>query len=147
MLWMAQKKQLDNEEVEEEVDDSSDWEIVNLPSNHFMLNREIRNNINDLDDFEFPEKECLDKLGKGSIGIAFSGGGSRSASCTLGQLRGLHALGLIKRTRYFSSVSGSSWALTPFLYGKMDRDYFLGSYPEDWQLEWHHIFSRTSHIV
>ncbi|ABC21286.1 hypothetical protein F11_02470 [Rhodospirillum rubrum F11] len=58
------------------------------------------------------------------LGVCFSGGGSRSLSCTLGQLSALLTLAdpltpsqpLIKRVAYVSSVSGGSWAAVPFTY-------------------------------
>ena len=73
------------------------------------------------DDFEFPEigdpEYKIDHLfERPNTGIAFSGGGTRSASATLGQLRGLNELGLLNRTRYLSCVSGGSWAAAPFVY-------------------------------
>ena len=63
-----------------------------------------------------------------NAGIAFSGGGTRSASATLGQLRGLHETGLLDKVRYISAVSGGSWAATPFTYlpEDLDEDVFLG---------------------
>lgn len=120
-------------------------------------------NINSLSgQFPFPETDRLDAMGKPMIGIAFSGGGSRSASCTMGQLRALHHLGLIEQTRYFSAVSGSSWTLMPFLYGDVDREWFLGVVPPPpnpkdngsdqsssipFRLERHHIFGGTSCVL
>ena len=35
---------------------------------------------------------------------------------TLGQLRGLAMLGLLDQIGYLSCVSGSAWAVTPFVY-------------------------------
>lgn len=61
-----------------------------------------------------------------SFGVAFSGGGTRSASATLGQLRALVALGWYQRLRYVSSVSGGTWGSLPFTYlpeGIRDEDY------------------------
>ena len=43
---------------------------------------------------------------RASFGIAFSGGGIRSASAPLGQLRALHSLGWLDRARYISANSG-----------------------------------------
>jgi hypothetical protein len=65
-----------------------------------------------------------------SFGVAFSGGGTRSASATLGQLRALHALGLDRRLQYISAVSGGSWAAVPytFLPEDIDDSTFLGPY-------------------
>lgn len=63
-----------------------------------------------------------------NLGLAFSGGGTRSASATLGQLRGLRALGLLDRARYISCVSGSSFPNTALAYlpDGQDPDHFLG---------------------
>lgn len=69
-----------------------------------------------------PEQDVL--LSRANTGICFSGGGTRSASCSAGQLRGLHALGLLPRIRYLSGVSGGSWAAVPFTY-----------LPDDWNDE------------
>ena len=45
------------------------------------------------------------------VGFAFSGGGTRSASATLGQLRALHELGWLSEADYLSAVSGGSWTV------------------------------------
>jgi len=72
---------------------------------------------------------------RASFGIAFSGGGTRSASASLGQLRALHSLGWLRRARYISSNSGGSWAAVPFTYLPLaiDDETFLGDYisPEE----------------
>lgn len=148
---------LDN--PKEELSQSVDQGNIDLgtiaPSNHtnskiekFEIKEKlIISNTNLIPNFEFPETKLLEDKGKYQVGIAFSGGGARSASCTLGQLRGLHKLGLIEKTRYFSCVSGSSWAIVPFLYGKVPRDFFLGVYPEDGVIEWNHIYSNTTYVI
>lgn len=74
------------------------------------------------------------------VGVCVSGGGSRSLSACMGQLRALRELGLLERTRYLSGVSGGAWALTLFSYlpGDVSDEEFLGgvvSDPED--LYWH----------
>ena len=51
-----------------------------------------------------------------STAVCFSGGGTRSMVATIGQLRGLAALGLLARTGYLSCVSGSAWAAVPYLF-------------------------------
>jgi hypothetical protein len=84
-------------------------------------------------DSRFPEAEFLPA--NLDIGIAFSGGGVRSASATVGELRGLEAAGLLPRVRYASAVSGGSWGLIPWTYsGKRD---LLGTYkrPEELTFE------------
>lgn len=82
----------------------------------------------------FPERDDEDGLAgpwlraKADLGIAFSGGGRRSAAATLGQLRGLRATGLLEQVRYISAVSGGAWAALPFTYlpEQVDEDLFLG---------------------
>lgn len=49
------------------------------------------------------------------IGVAFSGGGIRSQLFTLGALKGLKDTGLLDTVWYISSLSGSMWALAPYL--------------------------------
>jgi hypothetical protein len=60
-----------------------------------------------------------------SLGVAFSGGGTRSASATLGQLRALHRLGWIGQVDYIAAVSGGSWASVPYTF--RDR----GTFPDE----------------
>jgi hypothetical protein len=63
-----------------------------------------------------PEHDRLVKLRTVDLGIAFSGGGTRSASATVGQLRGLAENGWLGRVRYMTAVSGGSWAAVPYTY-------------------------------
>ena len=67
---------------------------------------------------------------RASFGIAFSGGGTRSAAASLGELRALHDLGWLRRARYISSNSGGSWATVPYTYLPLaiDEERFLGDY-------------------
>lgn len=61
--------------------------------------------------------------------VCFSGGGTRALSAAFGQLRGLHALGLMDQVGYISSVSGGSWASTIYTYyrsGANNDDELLG---------------------
>jgi hypothetical protein len=67
---------------------------------------------------ETPEREKLVQLRKFDVGIAFSGGGTRSASATVGQLRGLEQNGWLARVRYMTAVSGGSWAAVPYTYSR-----------------------------
>jgi hypothetical protein len=72
-------------------------------------------------DFTFPEigdpeYRVQSIINRPNVGIAFSGGGTRSAAATLGQIRGLHHLGLLSSVRYVSCVSGGSWTAVPFTY-------------------------------
>lgn len=65
-----------------------------------------------------------------SFGIAFSGGGTRSATATIGQLRALTTLGWTDQARYITANSGGSWTSTPyaFLPDHIDEARFLGPY-------------------
>jgi Patatin-like phospholipase len=78
------------------------------------------------DPSSFPEHAELEKF-RADLGVAFSGGGTRSASATLGQLRGLKRNGWLDRVRYVAAVSGGSWAAIPFTYWKAPLDEFLGA--------------------
>jgi len=73
---------------------------------------------------------------RASFGIAFSGGGTRSASASLGELRALNELGWLDRARYISSNSGGSWITVPYTYLPLsvDEDRFLGEYVPPSQL-------------
>lgn len=55
-----------------------------------------------------------------NVGLAFSGGGSRSFSATLGYLRGLHDLKLLDRVRYIGGISGGSWAASAYTYAQLN---------------------------
>ena len=74
----------------------------------------------------FPETDYL-PAGP-SLGVAFSGGGTRSATMALGQLRGLRKIGVLDKVRYVSGISGGAWAAVPFVYTKMPLDDFLGRF-------------------
>ena len=67
---------------------------------------------------------------KESFGVAFSGGGMRAATATLGQLRALHILGWLPKVKYISAVSGGTWAVGPYIYlpEKFDDQEFFGDY-------------------
>lgn len=85
-------------------------------------------------EIQFPEQDpdgpvWQDLKRKDNLGICFSGGGTRSAAATIGQLRVLRKLGILNRTRYVSSVSGGSWASTPYIYlPESGMDGFLEPY-------------------
>ncbi len=70
----------------------------------------------DATDFTYPESQLPEINNKKNWGLAFSGGGTRSASLTLGQLRALKQLGILEQFKYCSSVSGGTWGLTPFIF-------------------------------
>jgi hypothetical protein len=94
----------------------------------------------------FPERDDDDLRiervqGDEDIGVCFSGGGTRSASASLGQLRGLQTIGLMPRIKYISAVSGGSWAATPYTYlpDSIDDYTFLGGYVAPADLETKHF--------
>ena len=73
----------------------------------------------------FPESAKV--ASRGDLGIAFSGGGTRSASASVGQLRGLQRNGWLKQhVRYISAVSGGGWAAVPYTYSKLLDEALLG---------------------
>jgi hypothetical protein len=74
----------------------------------------------------FPETDLLPD--GPSLGVAFSGGGTRSATMVLGQLRGLRKIGVLDQVRYVSAISGGAWASVPFVYTKSTLDTFLGPF-------------------
>lgn len=81
----------------------------------------------------FPERNLHSVMSKRNIGIAVSGGGSRSATCFSGQLRALHHIGVLDEIRYISAVSGGAWAATPYVFygastnsSSVPLDRFLG---------------------
>jgi hypothetical protein len=74
----------------------------------------------------FPETDFLPD--GPSLGVAFSGGGTRSATMAIGQLRGLRKIGILDQVRYVSAISGGAWAAVPFVYTKSPLDSFLGSF-------------------
>ncbi len=85
--------------------------------------------------FKFPELgdpalQLPEIASRPNAGIAFSGGGTRAAAAAVGQLRGLHALGVLTKARYISCVSGGSWACVPFTYlpTQWTDDAFLGQH-------------------
>lgn len=80
--------------------------------------------------FEFPEVHLPELQEKKNVGICFSGGGTRSASLTMGQIRGLQEIGVLDKIKYLAAVSGGSWGSVPFIFldkGISDKQ-FLGAY-------------------
>lgn len=79
--------------------------------------------------FKFPEFE-YERFQPTShpFGLCFSGGGTRSLSASLGQMRGLYAAGLLQSVGAISAVSGGSWFATIYSYAplKIDEQSLLG---------------------
>jgi hypothetical protein len=75
----------------------------------------------------------------GNVGVALSGGGSRSAASSMGVMRALHHLDLLRHVRALSCVSGGAWFGVPFTFlpDRFDEQRFLGAYVEDpGELRW-----------
>ena len=65
-----------------------------------------------------------------SVGVGFSGGGSRAFSCAFGWVRGLRDLGLWHSNLTIAGISGAAWFLAPFAYATADEAALLGEYLE-----------------
>src|SRR5215468_2178099 len=76
----------------------------------------------------FPETATLGAPGPMTVGIAFSGGGTRAATATVGALRGLRQNGWLDRVQYLTAVSGGSWASVPFTYSRLPLEDLLGPF-------------------
>lgn len=73
--------------------------------------------------FQFPEQQFSRyQPSQQPIGVCFSGGGGRSTSASLGQMRGLHALGLLDSIGCLSTVSGGTWFSVLFNYAPAEFD-------------------------
>lgn len=87
-----------------------------------------------MDDFTvegrlYSAAECAQvRPGSGHVGLALSGGGSRTAAACIGALRTLRDLGLLAEVRAISAVSGATWCTVPFTFlpAAFDEDAFLG---------------------
>ena len=66
--------------------------------------------------FAYPEAGLPSLRDKADLGVAFSGGGTRSAAAVVGQLRGLKAIGILDSVKYISAVSGGTWGSAPFTF-------------------------------
>ena len=83
----------------------------------------------------FPEWDRIPEAKRG-LGLAFSGGGTRAASATVGQLRGLRTNGWLDRFGYISSVSGGTWAAIPYVFSQHDDETFLGPARTPQEITW-----------
>jgi hypothetical protein len=75
----------------------------------------------------------------GNVGVALSGGGSRSAACSMGAMRALHHFDLLRHVRALSCISGGGWFAVPFTFlpARFDEQRFLGPHVEDpGELRW-----------
>jgi hypothetical protein len=80
--------------------------------------------------FVFPEETDESIKNRENFGIAFSGGGTRSVSMTMGQLRALDRIGILDSAKYMSAVSGGSWGSFPFVYldGSIADELYYGPF-------------------
>lgn len=94
-----------------------------------------------LQDFAFPEARLLPELRrKENLGIAISGGGTRSSVAALGQFRGLRKLGLLQKARYISAISGGAWLATPYVYAHADAVPATTEHSGLNQAQWDEVF-------
>jgi hypothetical protein len=93
----------------------------------------------------FPEWDELRTARPKDFAVAFSGGGTRSASASVGQLRGLAQNGWLKHVRYAASVSGGTWANAAFAFTQYSDEMFLGAPCEPDRLEWDGLQHTTAH--
>jgi len=85
----------------------------------------------------WPENDLPELQGRASLGLAFSGGGTRAQVAALGQLRGLMDLGILDHVKYITGISGGSWASASFVYTTTPVAEYLGDLqaPEDITME------------
>lgn len=62
------------------------------------------------DRFTFPEMDDPNLIAKPNTAVLFTGGGTRAMVAMLGQLQGLHQIGLLRNVRYISGMSGGAWS-------------------------------------
>lgn len=99
---------------------------------------------------EFPESRHPQWGGIPEIGVCFSGGGTRSATASLGQMRALKKLGLDKKVDILGAISGGAWFATPYTYlpkSIREKD-FLGSHvtPHQCDKDWLNKGSKKDNI-
>ena len=81
--------------------------------------------VRDLRTYEYPEM-AVEDLGEKSVGVAFSGGGSRAFTAALGQMNAFQNLGIWSELRYAAGTSGGSWALAAYSYRNRSSAELLG---------------------
>lgn len=67
------------------------------------------------------------------ISLCFSGGGFRAMLLTLGFLQGAQEIGLLDATTYVSGLSGSTWAIAPWIASQKDIQSYVKSVPDKLQ--------------
>lgn len=102
-------------------------------------------------DGRWPEDAYLPRRNR-AVGICISGGGSRSYTAAMGQLRALHDLGLLRHPRHLVGVSGGSWAVAAFTYAQADPrevpdEVLLGDFWQPEEISWkglHYMDNRSA---
>lgn len=91
----------------------------------------------------FPE-HTLGVVPRPRTGICISGGGTRSLSAGLGQLRGLARLGLLERVGYCSTVSGGAICGTGYTFARQPSDdaVLMGTSLAPGELSWEGLLGR-----
>lgn len=98
--------------------------VQNSNKNNYMsLNTQIYTST------KYPEN--IEKIlfhNKKDIGLCFSGGGPRSFSATLGYIRALYRLNVLKDIKYVSCVSGGTWTWIPYIFleSTANEEKFIG---------------------
>eukprot|EP00947_MAST-08B_sp_MAST-8B-sp1_P004170 g4170.t1 len=78
-----------------------------------------------IDDYAWPEQQLPGwgtTDGTKNVGIAVSGGGTRSYAAGFGQVRGLYATGLLGQVRYMAGISGGAWLTSNYIYSQTVSD-------------------------
>jgi len=100
--------------------------------------------------FQFPEQKFPRyQPSQHPIGVCFSSGGPRAASAALGQMRGLHALGLLDKIGAISGVSGGGWFSTLFTYAPtaLDDATLLGAVVEPDKITINGLSKINPHLI
>lgn len=93
----------------------------------------------------FPEiSEGYVEIDDTSVGLALSGGGSRSHVLCAGYLRGLKEMNVLKDVKYISSVSGGSWASSVFTFAQIDDEKLLGKTVDVSKLDMDYLKTASS---
>ncbi|MBC3806518.1 patatin-like phospholipase family protein [Undibacterium seohonense] len=87
--------------------DLIDFEAILLP--HDKRSKVLNEVIEEIKNSQSAWEADQSVAHRGLIGLAFSGGGIRSATVNLGILQGLRKLGLLKAVDYLSTVSGGGY--------------------------------------
>ena len=79
--------------------------------------------------FAFPEAGDAKLQRRRNIGLAISGGGTRSMSLSVGYMRALMEQGVLDQTRYIGAISGGAWVAIPYAYlpARISDEQFFGS--------------------